>query len=502
MRFVTRPRPPEVESSSLPDVRPPSQSALIVALIYVGVTVLWLVFADRIVTGLPPGAAAGASAAAPWFFVAVSALGLFLGLRFELGRRAARIGSLHRAHQRLRRHVHGTPLAVIEFDGETRVRRWSYGAEDLFGWSEEEVKGLRWTDSDLVHPEEQEALSRFLTELRTRAPGGALLVQKNRHRNGEEVWCEWYTSWTRDGRDNLTSLFCLVNDITPDREVMERMQDRNRELEVRVARRTRELAAVRRDLRAFTDSLAHDLRGPVRAVIGFAEGLRTQVADDLAPEARRQLVYLTAAGRQLDHLILDLLEYARLGDHKTVRRPLELTEILRGVLREMEESFPEAASVVSVPRGAYTVPADPELLARVLRNLLENALQYREPHRPSRVSVLVNDADSEVKIRIQDNGTGISPEHRERVFRLFERLHSRESHPGSGMGLSIVRKAMDLMGGTVTIEGSSAPGTTVLLRFPSEEDPLTQPLEAPETKGGVESTQDSTPPSSVTTSAP
>jgi PAS domain S-box-containing protein len=502
MRFVTRPRPPEAETSALPDVRPPSQSALIVVLIYVGLAVLWLAFAGRLVASLPPGAATGASDAAPWLFVVVSALGLFFGLRFELGRRAARIGELHRAHQRLRRHVHGTPLAVIELDGDTKVRHWSFGAEDLFGWSAEEVKGLRWTDWDLVHPEEREPLSRFLAELRTRSPGGALLVQRNRHRNGEEVWCEWYTSWTRDAKDNLTSLFCLVNDITPDREAMERMQDRNRELEVRVTRRTRELAQVRRDLRAFTDSLAHDLRGPVRAVIGFAEDLRTEIADNLAPEARRKLVYLTAAGRQLDHLIRDLLEYARLGDHKVVRRPLEVTEVLRAVIRDLEENFPEAASVVSVPRGAVSVPADPELLSRVLRNVLENALQYRDPHRPPRVSVLVTDADSEVKIRVQDNGTGIPAEQRERVFRLFERLHSRESHPGSGMGLSIVRKAMDLMGGTVMIEESSGPGATVLLRFPTEGDALARLLEEPGAERDGEPAQEPTPPSSVTTSAP
>lgn len=458
---------------SLPDLRPPGRSALLVTGAYVLAAVVWLGFSGTLISTVPSEPLREWLLANDrWLFAAVTGLVLLPALWLELRRRAAPIRQLHVAYDRLSRLVERTPLALVEFDRELRVSRWTAAAERLFGWSAREAEGHAWLDWEIVHEEERDSLERFLAGLGSRAPGGALLVQRNVHRNGEEIWCEWYVSWLRDAGGNVRSVLALVNDITPDREAMSRMQDRNRDLEVRIGRRTRELTAAQRDLRAFTSSLANDLRQPVRAVIGFAENLRAGIGDEIPSEARRQLVYLMAAGRQLDHLIEDLLEYARLGVRETAREPVELVQSARAAVRRLEERFPEAVSVVSLPRSAVTFPGDPELVERVLANLFENALQYRDPHRPPKVTIHVGWTDTEVKVRIQDNGTGIPPEHRERVFRLFERLQSRETHPGSGMGLAIVRKSMDLMGGTVTVEEQGGPGTTFLLRFPTRGDSL------------------------------
>jgi PAS domain S-box-containing protein len=460
------------ERGGVPALRDVGLVALAAALLYTAVAAAWLLAAEIAVRAVAPTLEwqLRLQTVDRWFFVVGTAALLYFVLRRALAGHVLAVEEIRSAQERLVRKVERTPLALIEWDEDLRVQRWSENAEILFGWTASEAEGRRWLDWELVHPDEREALQRFLEGLGSRAPGGALLVQRNRHRNGEDIWCEWYVSWLRDAGGNLRSVLALVNDITPDREAMGRMQEWNRDLEVRVARRTRELAAARRDLRAFTNSLANDLRSPVQAVIGFAEDLRNTVGSELPPESRRQLVYLMAAGRQLDHLIEDLLEYARLGTRETVRTPVELVQVARGAIRSLEDRFPEAGSAISLPRSAVTLMADPELLEAVLVNLFENALLYRDPQRPPRITIHVGWTEHEAKVRVQDNGPGIAPEQRERVFRLFERLHSRESHPGSGMGLAVVRKAMDLMGGTVSIEEHAGPGASFLLRFPTAGD--------------------------------
>lgn len=450
------------------DLRSPTVTALVVAGIYVVVAGLWLGFSDDIFLAVAPSAQiyAGLQALAPWAFALVTGLVLFLALRWEMGRRARSVEALQENLEIVTDHLGNLPLAVVEWDRNFQVSHWSRGATSLFGWTPEEALGRSWADWELVHPDDRESLSRFLRNTRIDDPGGKFMVLRNHHRDGSELWCEWYTSWTRDSKGRLVSLLSLVHDITSERKAMAEAQQLNRDLELRVTRRTRELAAANRDLRAFTHSISHDLRTPVEAVVGFAETLRDRFSGDLPPDARKFLVYILAAGRQMDHLIEDLVEYAQLGTDELVLQPVDLGEMTRNAIRTLEEAFPEAGAAISPPRAAVSVPADPELLHRVLTNLLENSLKYRHPHRPARIVVNAERQSDEVSVLIRDNGPGISPENRERVFRLFERLHAEENHPGSGIGLPIVRKAMNLMGGQVSVEDHDGPGVTMRLRFP------------------------------------
>jgi len=449
--------------------RPPGRVALVIATAYLLVGALWVAILERALPGLVPAPElhAALQSIGLWGFVFGTGIALFFVLRLELRRRNHESAVLQREFDRLQRHLQATPLAWIGWDRNLRVTEWSARATELFGWTAEEAVGKSASDWELLHPADREAFERTLTGMRLKNEDGALTVQRNSSNSGGLLWCEWYTSWVRIGRNGEGSFISLVRDVTPERHQMEQVQNLNRDLELRAARRTHELAVATRELKAFTNSISHDLRSPVRSMIGFAERLRDRFADELSGEARSQLVYLLAAGHQLDHLIQDLGEYARLGTASVDMRPVDLVEAARGALHDLEPTFPEATSVVTLPRSTLTLRADAELLRRVLSNVIENALKYRDVRRPPRVTIEAERAGSEVKVRIRDNGVGIPPEHRETVFRLFSRLHAQEAHGGSGMGLAVVRRAMELMGGSVSVSEHSGPGTTILLRFPS-----------------------------------
>ncbi len=457
------------EDRRVEDLASPTATALLVAGIYAALAVAWIAFGRRLqewLTETAPVTAPWLQPLEQWGLVVVTAIVLFVVIRVLLRRRNKTARSLQETNDNLRGHLQHSPLATMEWDREFRLKRWSSRAEELFGWPAEEALGRSWLDWELIHPDDRSSVKRLLQNIRRKEPGGTLLVLRGRRRDGTEIACEWNVSWTRDSRGRFGSILCLVHDITGDRETMNEMQRMIRDLELKVARRTRELATANRDLRAFTHSISNDLRAPVRSMIGFTELLRDQYGEEIPTDARKQLVYLLAAGRQLDHLIQDLMEYGRLGGQGITLEPVDLLEVAGQAVRSLETAFPEAEAAVTLPEETTTIPADRALLRSILTNLLENALKYRHPRRPARIQLTTERTDDEVRVRVRDNGPGIPAEHRERIFRLFERLHSEESHPGTGMGLAVVRKAMNLIGGQVTVHDHDGPGVTFLLRFP------------------------------------
>lgn len=454
------------------DLRSPSAAALLVAAAYAVVGMLWIALSDPFLASLNLSSAAETrlQTLKEWGFVGITALALFVFLRAELRRRRKIVETLREATEQIRHHVEHTPLALVEWDREFRVRRWSNSAEELFGWSADEAVGKKWTEWEIVHPDARTELERFLSRLPLSEPGGTIQVQQNARRDGETIWCEWYISWRKNVDGELTIL-SLIHDITTDRAAMDEVQQVNLDLELRLTHRTRQLTRANRDLRAFTRSISQDLRDPVKSVISFAEQLRDDFADELPQEARRNLIHVLAAGRHMDHLIEDLLEYASLGSGDVSVVPIDVHEVARNVAGALESRFPEASSAIALPRSAITVTADPALVERVLTQVLDNALKYRDPSRPARVDITAERASDEVVVRIRDNGPGIPEEQRERVFRLFHRLHAQENYPGTGTGLAIVQKAMTLMGGSVRVEEPSGPGTTFALHFPARDVP-------------------------------
>jgi PAS domain S-box-containing protein len=264
------------------------------------------------------------------------------------------------------------------------------------------------------------------------------------------------------------SLLCGIStDITDLLAAQQAVRSANEALEARVQARTRDLEQANADLQAFAHTVAHDLRAPLRNVQGFAEALREDEGERLSPDGRLFTERISVGVVRMDQLITDLLEYSRLGRAELRLERVELAPAVQEVLHQVASDIERTGAAVEVPSSLPAVLAHRSTLVQVLANLVGNALKFVEQPEVPRVRIGAERDGAVVRIWVQDNGIGIAPEHQDRVFRVFERLHGSERYPGTGIGLAIVRRGIGRMGGTVALDSMPGRGSRFTLGLPA-----------------------------------
>ena len=230
-------------------------------------------------------------------------------------------------------------------------------------------------------------------------------------------------------------------------------------LEDQVRARTAELEERNDELEAFGYSISHDLRAPLRAMQGFSQALLEDCGDRLDAMGREYAERIVAGAKRMDELIRDLLAYSRVSraELKLVRVPL--TPVAHSALAELSGALRARHASVHVDEPLPAVLGHPATLSQVLTNLLGNGLKFVPPERTPELRVHADRHNGHVRVWVEDNGIGIAPEHQARIFRVFERLHSSDDYPGTGIGLAIVRKAVERMGGQVGVESDLGRGS-------------------------------------------
>ncbi|MFZ5453364.1 MAG: PAS domain-containing sensor histidine kinase [Thermodesulfobacteriota bacterium] len=246
------------------------------------------------------------------------------------------------------------------------------------------------------------------------------------------------------------------------------LQDHARELDHRVRERTLQLQVVNKELEAFAYSISHDLRAPLRAVSGFAQIIARRHKAALNEEGRHYVDNIVLAAERMAHLIDDLLTYSRLGRQALKIRNLDLKEVLRQVLDDLDSRVATLGAAVQVAEDLPWVPGDPTLLRQIFTNLLDNALTYRQAGVPPRIQITWRLEEDQIVLRVSDNGIGIDPAYHEKIFSVFQRLHSEDEYPGTGIGLAIVKKSVIMLGGQVWVESELGKGSTFYLKIPKE----------------------------------
>ncbi|HEX7898357.1 MAG TPA: PAS domain S-box protein [Planctomycetota bacterium] len=258
-------------------------------------------------------------------------------------------------------------------------------------------------------------------------------------------------------------------DITERVRAEARVHELNQTLEARVEERTRELRRAVDDLNAFAYSVAHDLRAPLRAMLGFSDFLaeeyrnRTLDADGLG-----YLERIRQSARRMDDLIQGLLEYSRLGRAEPRLEAVDLDVVVADALAQMRGEIDKTQAEVTVRSPLPRARATRLPLTQALTNLLSNALKFVTAGVRPRVEIRAEDAKDRVRLSVKDNGIGVPAEHRERVFGVFERLHPQAAYPGTGIGLAIVRRAVERMGGRTGVDPAPGGGSVFWIDLPKD----------------------------------
>ena len=351
--------------------------------------------------------------------------------------------------------------AVITTDPNGIIQSWSKGAEQLFGLREDEARGRH---GSIIFTEADRKRGIPEAEIHTAENEGQAVNERWLvRRDGSQFFGLGVLVALRDGEGKILELAKIVRDGTHLKRREEQLTQRAEQSESALVKTTQQVDA-------FTYTVAHDLRAPLRALDGYAKALR----DDCGPEIRKQgheyIARILAATHRMDELVTDLLEFWRLTRLREPLKTVDANAVLNRVLSDFSHDI--AATNAHIEREELPlVRAHDECLYKALYHLISNALKFSHPSQPPRIEIGSEQRDGFVHLYVRDNGPGIASEYHDRIFRVFERLSKEKA--GTGIGLSIVHQCAQSMGGRAGVNSEPGKGSCFWLELQGVESTKT-----------------------------
>ncbi|MBE0434603.1 MAG: PAS domain S-box protein [Methylomicrobium sp.] len=336
----------------------------------------------------------------------------------------------------------------LQFTGRTLEQEWGFG----------------WTEG--VHADDYDRCVQVYNEAFDTREKFSMVYRLRRH-DGEYRWIIDDGVPRYDHKGDFVGYLAYCLDITERIEAEQEVLRLNTHLERRVSERTAELEQANKELESFSYSVSHDLRAPLRAINGFAQILARRHSDTLNDEGRHYLDNVIEAGNRMSQLIEDLLEYSRTGRRAVQMSPIALSPLLKQLSTTFAERMTATQATLDIIEPLASPIGDVTLIGQILSNLLDNALIYRKPDIPPKITISSCNNNGRVIIQVTDNGIGIEPEYYDKIFQVFQRLHNEDEYPGTGIGLAIVAKSARMMGGSVEVESTPGNGSTFSIRLPA-----------------------------------
>jgi light-regulated signal transduction histidine kinase (bacteriophytochrome) len=232
-----------------------------------------------------------------------------------------------------------------------------------------------------------------------------------------------------------------------------------------LARQSAELANAKAELDQFASVVSHDLQEPLRMITGYLHLLQSHYGDKLDGDANEFIAHAVDGAKRMQELINDLLTYSRLGTRGKPLEPIDCNDVLGAALFNLMIAIRESdARVTHDPLP--TVRGDKVQLGQLFQNLLENAIKYRDT-RPLEIHVGCERDGDVWRLFVRDNGIGINPEQHQRIFVIFQRLHTRQEYPGTGVGLAICKRVVERHGGKIWVQSEPGKGSTFYFTLPT-----------------------------------
>ena len=355
--------------------------------------------------------------------------------------------------------------AIISTTPEGIITTFNPAAEQMLGYTAAEVVGLQ---SPAIIHEPTEVVARaqeFSTELgKTIAPGFEVFVAKTRLNLPNEY--EW-TYIRKDGSRlpvllTITAFRDAAGEITGFLGLAADLSERKRAEQL--------LRAKNEELKTFAYTVSHDLKAPLRGIAGYAQELERRHKEGLADRAQFCITQIITATKNLDNLIEDLLKYSRLDTDTPTLSEVNLPDLVQSILRDRNLMLTELNVEVSSDIPPLTLTIWQRGLHQVLSNLIDNAIKYSRQAQPPRLTIRAIAAGGRCRVSVADNGIGFDMKYHDRIFGLFNRLVRADEFEGTGIGLAIVKKLMEKLGGTIRAEASLGEGATFFIEFPVQNE--------------------------------
>ena len=283
-----------------------------------------------------------------------------------------------------------------------------------------------------------------------------------------KVWVENLGSVVTEELDIVYEVSNSVAIALQQSRLAHQAQNYTQQLEVKVAERTKQLEEINRELKAFTYTISHDLKAPLRAIQGFATALNEDYGEDLDELGTEYTERLVGSAQYMDRLIQDLLVYSRLSRSEIQLQAIDLSTIVFKATRTLEHEIEQSQAKIAIAKSLGRVWANETILVQVVSNLISNAIKFIASDKVPQIEIRSEIGEDTVRLWIEDNGIGIKPEHQNRIFRVFERLHGNESYPGTGIGLAIAYKGMTRLSGKIGVESEFGKGSRFWIEIPKE----------------------------------
>lgn len=346
--------------------------------------------------------------------------------------------------------------AMLSVDREYRIQSWNRAAELIYGWTAEEVQGKVMFDvlqSTYPNSERQTVIQQLDTRGFWR--GEVIHLRKD----GTPIYALAAKTMLYDEKGERIGMVTVNHDITERKQAEERIHDLNVDLERRVQERTAQLTALNQEMEAFSYTVSHDLRTPLRALDGFSQVLLEDYRDALDEEGQYLLDRIRAASQHMGQLIDDLLNLSRLSRGEIRRERVNLSALAQSIVADLQEALPQRQVEVAI-QPDLEVNGDPRLLNVLLGNLLNNAWKFTRGCDPARIE-FGRQADGDRTVYfVRDNGVGFDNAFVGKLFNAFQRLHPESDFEGNGIGLVTVKRIVHRHGGQVWAEGAINAGAT------------------------------------------
>ena len=364
------------------------------------------------------------------------------------------------AELQYRRLIEGvSDYAIYSLDPQGYVTSWNVGVRRLKGYEADEIIGQHfsrfYTAEDAAN-----RLPQFVLETAAREghfEGEGWRVRKD----GTRFWSSVVVTPIRNDESQLIGFSKVTRDITDRKNLLDKIRQHSQELEVRIQQQEQANA----ELETFSYSVSHDLRAPLRAIDGFSNIILEEFGSQLPEQAKSYLHDVITATSRMNRLVQDLLDYSRLSRIDLAFLPVN---VLTATLEACNQIDAEIRSRIFIDVDTHLqVRGHGPVVRQAIYNLISNGLKFAKPGMQPRVEVTAFHQNKGICIQVKDEGIGIAPQHRERVFQVFERLHNAEEYPGTGIGLAIVKRGISRMGGSVSLKSELGKGSTFEITLPA-----------------------------------